>query len=61
MDDEQPQAGAEGVRIELIEQIDRDVGRTFKKGAFFKEQVNQQRLKRILLDYASYDPEVGYA
>ncbi|CAD8069238.1 unnamed protein product [Paramecium sonneborni] len=43
------------------ELIDRDVGRTYQQIPYFKDKSNQDQLRKILLNYANYDPDVGYA
>lgn len=48
--------------IEVVNQIDRDVGRTFPRHfLFYKEgDIGQSALCRILVSYAKIDREVGY-
>ena len=44
-----------------VNQIEKDLGRTYPRNPFFKgETPGIQKLRRILTAYASYEPEVDY-
>lgn len=51
---------AEGINNITIDEIDRDVGRTFPDHPYFQKKAGKNCLKRILSTYAFRNPSIGY-
>jgi hypothetical protein len=43
-----------------LSKIDKDIDRTFSQLLFFQDGGNREKLRRVLVAYSNYDPEIGY-
>jgi hypothetical protein len=48
------------VPVRVHEDIEKDVYRTFPENALFQTQAGRDALRRVLLAFAAYEPEIGY-
>lgn len=51
---------SEAKLMQIIEDIELDLERTFIDTEYFNRAENKQAIKRILLAFANYDKQLGY-